>query len=497
MRRAKGSIDFGLVIVLLRTLLGWSQSRLARESGIDKGLISNYERGLTSPIRKTREQLAKVLGVEPAFLEQLVLVCRSLRLAFEAARRGGNAGAPPSAEAAQRLEAQVAGAVLEGMQPFLLELAQLDAAPGPRAEDRSWAEERWAALEPLDAADQERAVQVLQGDDRSWALALRLCKASQDAAPHGADEALRLARLGVRLAEAAPGSGTWRLRLLGNCEPYLANALRVSGSLAAAEQSVARADEHWRQGEGGDPLGLLDGTRRLDLKASLLKVLGRFDEALALLDQAFQAVQTDHERGRLLLQRAFVLELAGDYEAALATLGRAEPLIDPQIDPRLPCVLLFNRGVNYCHLDRYQDAEALLPRIEQLVADLGTKLDATRTLWLQGRTWAGLGRREQAIAALTDVRQVFLDQKIAYDYALVSLELATLHLEQGRTRLVQEMAEEMAWIFKGEKVHKEALAALRLFQEAARMEKARAEWTRRMVKYLYRAQGNPRLRFER
>jgi hypothetical protein len=75
-------------------------------------------------------------------------------------------------------------------------------------------------------------------------------------------------------------------------------------------------------------------------------------------------------------------------------------------------------------------------------------------------------------------------------------ELATLHLEQGRTRQVKEIAEEMFWIFKGEKVHKEALAALTLFREAARREKASAGWIRRMVKYLYRAQHNPKLRFE-
>jgi len=496
MKTPKDTIDFGLVIVLLRTLLGWSQSRLARESGIDKGLISSYERGRTSPIRKTREQLAGVLGVELAFLEQLVPICRSLRLAFEAARQRGGTGAPPAGEAAQRLEGKIAGAVLEAMEPLLLELAQLDAVPGPRAEDRAWAEDRWAALQPLAAADQARAVQVLQRDDRSWALALRICEAGQEAAPHSADEALRLARLGVRLAEAAPGPEKWRLRLLGACEPFLANALRVGGSLAAAERSVARADEHWRQGEGGDPLGLLDGIRRLDLKASLFKHLGRSQEALALLDQAFQAARTDQDRGRLLLNRAFTLELAGDYEAALATLGKAEPLIDPRIDQRLLFGCLFNRGVNYAHLDRYTDAETLLPRIEALAADLGTKLDGARTLWLQGRTAAGLGRREEALAALTGVRRVLLGEKIAYDYALVSLELATLHLEEGRTGLVKEIAEEMLWIFEGEKVHREALAALTLFRAAARMEKARVEWTRRMVKYLYRAQGNPRLRFE-
>jgi transcriptional regulator with XRE-family HTH domain len=495
MKTPKDGIDFGLVIVLLRTLLGWSPSRLARESGIDKGLISRYERGRTSPIRKTREQLARVLGVELAFLEQLVPICRSIRLAFEAARQGGGSGAPAT-EAAQRLEGKISGAVLEAIEPLLLELAQLDAAPGPCAADRAWAEDRWAALEPLTAAEQTQAVQLLQQDDRSWALALQICEASKDAAPHSAAEALRLAHLGVYLAEAVPGPEKWRRRLLGACEPFLANALRVSGSLAAAEQSVMRADEHWQQSEGGDPLGLLDGTRRLDLKASLLKHLGRSEEALALIDRASKAARTDHERGRLLLKRAFVLELAGNYEAALTTLGKAEMQIDPKIEPRAVWVLQFNRGVNYVHLSRYTDAEALLPRIEALAADLGTKLDRTRTLWLQGRIWAGLGNREEAVAALSDVRRIFLDEQIAYDYALVSLELAVLHLEQGRTRLVKEMAEEMLWIFEGQKVHKEALAALALFLHAAEKEEAQADWTRWMVRYLYRAQSNPRLRFE-
>jgi hypothetical protein len=76
----------------------------------------------------------------------------------------------------------------------------------------------------------------------------------------------------------------------------------------------------------------------------------------------------------------------------------------------------------------------------------------------------------------------------------VSLELATLHLEEGRTRLVKELAGEMLWIFKSQNVHREALAALALFRHAALAEKAQAEWTRRLVKYLYRAQYDPGLR---
>ena len=87
--------------------------------------------------------------------------------------------------------------------------------------------------------------------------------------------------------------------------------------------------------------------------------------------------------------------------------------------------------VNSCHLDRYQEAERLLPQIEALAADLRTDLDRIRTLWLAGRIHAGLGRREEAVAALAEVRRCFLTREIAYDYALVSLELATLYLERA------------------------------------------------------------------
>jgi tetratricopeptide (TPR) repeat protein len=199
---------------------------------------------------------------------------------------------------------------------------------------------------------------------------------------------------------------------------------------------------------------------------------------------------------RLLLKKATTHARAGDYELALEVLRQAEPRIDPRRDPRLQCVLLFNRANCLCHLERYREAEPLLPVIEALAADLRTELDGARSLWIRGRAEAGLGRREEAIAALAQVRRYFLTEKIAFDFALVSVELSTLHLEAGRTRLVQELAAEMMWIFDSQRVHQEALAALALFCHAAKAEEAEAEWTRKLVKYLYRAQHNPDLRFE-
>ena len=485
--------DVGLALIVLRGLLHWTQAELSRQSGVDKGLISDYELGLKKPTRKTLARLAAAAGVEVSFLEQLIPVCHGLRLAFERAVRQGGTGA--TTEAASGLEEKIAGAIAERMAPFLFQLSQRNPEPVPRAEDRSWAEERWSRIKPLLSEDQNVSVEVLLGDPRSWALAERLCLASAEAAADRASEALRLARLAVRTAEHIPGPDSRRSALRGWCEPFLANALRVGGGLPAAHRTFATAEKLWKRGAADELAGLLDGTRPLDLKASLLRQDGQFAEALSLLDQALAASPPEAE-ARLRIQKAATYTRAGDFGKALRVLDQAEPRIDPDREPRLLFLHRFNLALNRCHLDLYEAAEPLVPVAEALAADLGNELDGIRSSWLKGRTWAGLGRRDEALAAVTQVRQYFYREGIAYDYALASLEVAELHLKEGRTRLVQELAEEMLWIFKSQKVHKEALAALNLFCQAAKKERAQAEWTRRLIKYLYRAQHNSKLRFE-
>lgn len=74
----------------------------------------------------------------------------------------------------------------------------------PRAEDRARADRTWRKMEPLPAEEQEACVDVLLGDERSWALEERLRTAAEAATAHRAEASLRLARLAVRVAEHAP-----------------------------------------------------------------------------------------------------------------------------------------------------------------------------------------------------------------------------------------------------------------------------------------------------
>lgn len=158
--------------------------------------------------------------------------------------------------------------------------------------------------------------------------------------------------------------------------------------------------------------------------------------------------------------------------------------------------LQFNLADNLLQAGRPEEAEALLPELRKLTAQLGNDLDSLRLRWLEGRMAAGLGRTEDALAALAWVKEELATRQIASDTALVTLEIAVLYLAAGRTSEVRTLARRLVWVFKDHGIHREALAALRLFCEAAERERISLDLVQRIAAFLRRAQGNPDLRFE-
>jgi hypothetical protein len=207
------------------------------------------------------------------------------------------------------------------------------------------------------------------------------------------------------------------------------------------------------------------------------------------------SVDREGEKKYLLINRAYAFELLGDYEGSIATLRQAASLVAPS-DRRMQWVLRFNLAGNLCHVKRFAEAESLVDEVRALAVELGNGLDLLRTRWLQGWLAAGLGRRKEAMATLAKVCDDFAEFEIAYDALLAALELAVLHLEEGQTAEVKHLAVRLAPLFQGQGVHREALAALQLFREAAQSETLTATLARQLADYLYRARHNPDLRFE-
>ena len=237
--------------------------------------------------------------------------------------------------------------------------------------------------------------------------------------------------------------------------------------------------------------------RFLGLQASLLRAQRRLPEASRLLDRALEADTSRAEWPYLLIAKAKVLGEIGDLEGGITTLQHALPLLDAAGEPRLGYNVLHNLADSLSLTDRFEEAAALLPEVKALARDNAGDLDRLRLAWVEGRIAAGLGDVERGVSLLDRVRRSFAERGIGYDTALVSLELATLYLREGRTAEVKALARHMVPIFKANDIHREALAALGLFRQAAEQERATAELAAQVATYLRKARHDPALRFER
>ncbi|MBW8876162.1 MAG: helix-turn-helix transcriptional regulator [Acidobacteria bacterium] len=481
---------FGLALTILRSARGWSQKRLAAESGVAKTMISDFEVGRRTLSRSRLDSLAAVLGYGSEGVDAALLCLERVRPAEDDVALPSSLGLAP---AERRLVDETAALVAKTARDVTRSklTRELQAARARNA--RQEVEALWERLRRHPPRDRRVLVESAV-EFQTWALCERLCAESEKAAAADANRALELADLALRVAVLVPGEAGWRCRVQSYAWAHVGNARRVSGNLPGADEAFARFRKLWEAGDQCDG-GLLADWRVYDMEASLRREQRRFPEALELLNRAL-ATAGRGDSALILLNKANLQADSEDHSGAVQTLQNALPLIDGQRQPRLLCILQFNLAVSLCHLGRYIEAAELPPKVRSLAVQLGNGLDLARVLWLEGRIAAGLRRTDEAVSALEQVRKDFAALGIAYDAALASLDVAVLHLELGRAAEVKTLAREMAPIFQAQGVHLEALAALKLFCDAAEQEIATAQWTRRLIIFLERARNNPDLRFE-
>lgn len=465
-----------VTLLTLRWARGWPTKRLGDALGFaDHRLIARYERGDKPFSRASFDRIASTLGYDPETVEALLSAIRRLLFPRPAEEPSPVALRPEQRAAVERAALAAGWTFTEELR---VELARRERKKNAEAARRE-AAGLWEQLKAADRQDRRDAVEI-HPEFRSWALAVRVCEESVRAAAHRANVALELADLALRIAGRVPGDAAWRSRLQGYSWAHVANARRVANDFDGADAAFAKAWDFWRAGD--DTSYLLPEWRLLDLEASLRREQQRFPEALQLLDRARSHCAGDQAAiGRILLQKEHILSKMGDFEGALAAGEEAAPWIERSRDPRLLFGLRFNRADNLYHLGRYREAAELVPDVRQLAVQQANELDLVRVLWLEAKILAAQGEKDEATAALEQVRRSFTAHKLPYDAALSSLDLAILWLEEGRTAEVRELAVGMAWIFTSQKIHREALAALRLFYEAARQETATVELTRRVI----------------
>ncbi len=275
----------------------------------------------------------------------------------------------------------------------------------------------------------------------------------------------------------------------------MANACRAGGELRRAEEYFAHVRYLILHQGVTDPAVL---ARIDDLEGSLRKDQRRFDEAENLLVRAamlYGVVRAEPDISRVLINLGALHNLRGRPDQAIETTRLALSRLPSDAEPRLYLSGRYNLAFYLAGAGRWEEAADLLEIDEDLYRRFPEPWVQLRHTWVRARIAAGAGDLPEAERLYSEVRQGFLRQGIGYDAAIVSLELALLYLREGRTAELKTLAGEMLPIFRAQDVHREAVAALVLFQEAVRSEDLTLTFLKDLAAYLDFARNDPFLKF--
>ncbi|HEU5317484.1 MAG TPA: tetratricopeptide repeat protein, partial [Chloroflexota bacterium] len=190
-------------------------------------------------------------------------------------------------------------------------------------------------------------------------------------------------------------------------------------------------------------------------RAILLSLLGRFDESLALHQDALEAFRRHGETVHVLMEQqniAFVHAGQGDHtralrllEDALATATRSD------LDQHAACVML-DMVECYLSLNRHQDASALAQAAAEIYDRIGAPVDAARARYFVAQALAQLGDSDRALELLNDTAIVFADTGLNRECGLVALQRALLDQAVGRWAESLEAASGALALFEDLKV---------------------------------------------
>jgi len=339
-----------------------------------------------------------------------------------------------------------------------------------------------AAVPQWIALDRDARRERLLADPRlhSWPMVEELLETylgvSRDD-PAEAEHWVRLAQEAVdalrRRADAFRPSDELVSDLEARVLASLGHCLRVQSRLREADRAIAEAERCLERGTG-DPI---EAGAVLESRASLRRAQRRFREALTLTERAGRLYRRLGDTARLartLISRATLESHLHRRRQAIDTLRQALASLDRAAEPDLWMSATYNLATALHEAGRSAEAAETLEEVRpQLESSAGVS-DRARLRWFEGHVAAGAGDAARAERNLREACDVFVRLEMAYEVALVSLDLAALYLEQARTAETRRLADSMLPFFRSREIHREATAALLLFHRAALAETATA-----------------------
>jgi len=346
------------------------------------------------------------------------------------------------------------------------------------------------ATQPVGGASISRATPASREDEalHTWGLTQLLLQRSREVVSEIPKKALERAELAVVVSRHLNSAydPDWVLDLRARAYSHLGNARRVVGELLSAEASFRKAESCRSKSQTGNAW---IEAEVLDMKGSLRMDQRRFDEARELFDRArnlYRQEGDSHGLAKVYIKQAKLLREMEDLEQAIEWLRRTPQEIDRVQEPELFAAAMHNLLGVLSLAGRFGEALELLPEVRDLHRETARPLDRVRLRWTEGFIAFGLSRFDEAEVAYREVQRDFLNHGVLYSVALVSLDLALLLSEQGRSEELKQLAAELMTVFSAQEVHREATAALVLFQRACEEERINGELIGRLAKLLRR-----------
>ena len=349
---------------------------------------------------------------------------------------------------------------------------------------RGWAQ--WAQLEPLNP--QLRFVTV--GSDshfHTFGLYDRLLEASRWYRQTEPSEAVDIVRLAILVAERLDPATLGEERvadLKAAAWAALGNAHRIAEDFEGARRAF---NEAWRLLESGtgDPT---EEARLISLEASYMKDIGEFEVAETSLEEAFQLyqrVKDTHEQGRILLQMG---EIIGHTqpERGIDHIRKSMVLLDGSKEPRLMLCAQHALARFLNDTGHSEEALAVLERARPIYKQFRDDLIQLRMHWLEGRIAFRLGEYAEAESIFGQLWEEFRARNLNQEVVLVTIDLARVIAAKGEPGRAAQLAAECFSIMKHWGLHKDALAAWLVFQDALSQGRGIAEIFERVGEYYRR-----------
>lgn len=365
------------------------------------------------------------------------------------------------------------------------------------SEERKRAE---ALLEELESHPPSRQLLLVLNSQRfhSWFLAELVLERVVTTGFNDPARALELAELGVALCDRL-SEQRYGVRLINDLRARawgcLGNARRVNSLLAEAAEAFQRGAEFLAEGTG-DPLEEASFVIR---QARFVQAQRDFRPATRLYDRAiaiYRRTGDTHLMGRTMIDKGTCYHSAGELDRAIVSTQEGLKHLDRKRDGRMALVAKHNLSLYLSEDGNVDQAMRLLKEILPLYAGRKNAMDLLRLRWLEGRLAQAQREFDRAEEAFEEVRKGFTDRGIPYDAATVSMDLATIYLEQGRYRELQTLASETLGIFRNLGVQREILAALELFRKATEARQLSIRWVGELATFLNEARSKPGLRFK-